>query len=143
MHDMMKHCCRADGKPDLKKMAEFMQHHDRGSNLDAVGWALFFVWVGTAWLANVGLGVGLLGVALVTLGMQAVRRFSAVKVEGFWVVVGLAFAVGGIWEVLDVETPLAPIFIIAVGLGLLFWGMWPKSKRKHSREHPSGQAEHR
>ena len=29
--------------------------------LSAVGWGLFFVWIGVAWLLNVGTGIGLLG----------------------------------------------------------------------------------
>ncbi|MFQ5868630.1 MAG: hypothetical protein ACE5JC_01885 [Candidatus Zixiibacteriota bacterium] len=34
-----------------------------------VGWALFFIWVGIAFLAGFDIGVGLLGVGLITLGV--------------------------------------------------------------------------
>ena len=142
LHDMMKHCCGADGKPDLEKMAKFMEHHDRASKFEAAGWALFFIWVGIAWLADIGLGVGLLGVAAITLGMQATRKVFGVNVEGFWILVGLGFAVGGLWEWLDVQLPLAPIVLIAVGVVLLFWRVWPKSRLKGSNQHSTEQERH-
>jgi len=36
--------------------------------LDTVGCALFFIWIGIAILANVGWGVGLIGVGVIILG---------------------------------------------------------------------------
>jgi hypothetical protein len=60
-----------------------MEHHDRGERLDTVGWSLFFIWVGIAWLAGVSIGIGLLGVAAITLAMQLVRKLQAMKVEVF------------------------------------------------------------
>lgn len=120
-HEMMNQCCGPDGKPDFAKMCRFMERHDRASKLDTLGWGLFFVWVGIAWLADVGLGIGLLGVAAITLGMQLVRKSKKLRVEGFWVVVGLLFALGGIWQLLAIETPLVPILLIVAGLALLVW----------------------
>jgi hypothetical protein len=87
--------------------------------LDAVGWGLFFIWIGVALLAHIGWGVGLLGVGLITLGAQAARKYLAVEVEGFWVVVGLLFVLGGIWELLSVQVSLVPILLIVVGIILL------------------------
>jgi hypothetical protein len=90
-----------------------------GQRIEAVGWALFFVWVGTSLLMDVGLGVGLLGVGVITLGGQAARSYAGLRLEGFWVVVGLLFAVGGLWELLAVELSLVALLIIAAGLALL------------------------
>jgi hypothetical protein len=84
-----------------------------------VGWGLFFVWIGLAWLLNVGTGIGLLGVGVITLGMQAVRKYFNLKSEGFWVVIGVLFVAGGLSELLQVELPLAPILIIVAGLAVL------------------------
>lgn len=121
MKDMMHRCCGVDGKPDIDKMTEFMKQHDRAGLFDAFGWALFFIWVGVAWLAGLSFGIGLLGVAIITLGMQAARKLFDVKVEGFWILVGLAFAIGAIWELLNIQLPLAPLALIAIGLALLYW----------------------
>lgn len=87
--------------------------------LSAVGWGLFFVWIGVAWLLNVGAGIGLLGVGVITLGMQAVRKYFNLKLEGFWLVIGVLFVAGSLSELLQVELPLAPIFVIIAGLAVL------------------------
>lgn len=137
MMDMMKHCFGTDGKPDFEKMTHFMERHDRARKLDSVGWAIFFIWVGVAWIANVGFGVGLIGVAAIILGMQAMRRLMGINLEFFWIVVGIGFAIGGLWEYLDVQTPLAPIVLIIAGIALLVSVIW--FGRKHSHHHTHQQ----
>lgn len=126
--NMMNWCRGPDGQPDFGKMTEYMGRHDRSSKFEAAGWALFFIWVGIAWLAEVSLAVGLLGVAAITLGMQGARKMSGVSVEGFWVLVGLGFALAGSWQWLDVEKPLAPFVLITFGVALLVWKVWPRSR---------------
>ena len=135
MRDMQKLCCGTDGKPDFEKMIGFMEHHNRGSMLDAIGWALFFIWVGVAWIANVGLGAGLIGVAVITLGMQVLRRLMGLPVELFWIVVGLGFAIGGLWKLLNIQTPLTPIVLIVAGIALLVSAIWFGRKRSHHHPH--------
>lgn len=133
MRNMMNWCFGPDGRPDFDKMTRYMARHDRSSRFEAAGWALFFIWVGIAWLAEVSIAVGLLGVAAITLGMQGVRRMSAVPVEGFWVLVGLGFAVAGLWQWIDIEKPFAPIVLIAIGIALFVWRVWPWSRRSDKR----------
>lgn len=137
MRDIKKHCCGADGKPDFEKMIGFMDHHNQGSKLDAVGWALFFIWVGVAWIVDIGSGAGLVGVAVITLGMQALRRLLGIHVEFFWIVVGIGFAIGGLWELFDVQTPLAPIVLIVAGIALLISVIWFGRKSSHRHPHNS------
>ncbi|MBT8090012.1 MAG: hypothetical protein KJO01_07370 [Gammaproteobacteria bacterium] len=110
-----------------------MARDNRTSKFDAAGWALFFIWVGIAWLAEVSLAVGLLGVAAITLGMQAIRKVSGVRVEGFWILVGLGFAVAGSWQWFDVEKPFAPIILIVIGVALFVWRVWPWSRYSNQK----------
>ena len=124
MMDMMKHCFGSNGKPDFEKMTHFMEHHDRARKVDAIGLALFFIWVGVAWIADVGIAVGLLGVAVLILGTQALRRLLGIDLEFFWVVVGIGFGIGGLWQYFEVQTPLAPIILIAAGIALLVSVIW-------------------
>ena len=87
--------------------------------LEAAGWGLFFIWIGIALLADVGWGVGLLGVGIITLGGQVSRRYLTLEVEGFGVVVGFLFLVGGVWELFHVQLALVPILCIVAGVALL------------------------
>ena len=88
--------------------------------LDAAAWGLFFVWIGIALLANIGWGVTLLGVAVITLGAQLARRHFGLGVEGFWVGVGFLFLLGAAFELFGVEFRLVPIVLIVAGLALLY-----------------------
>ena len=130
MTTMRNWCCGPDGRPDFEKMTAFIDRHDQTSRFDAAGWALFFIWVGVAWLADLGMGIGLLGVAAITLGMQGLRRLYGVPVEGFWILVGIGFAIAGLWQWIDFEKPFAPFILIAIGVALLFWRVWPRSRRE-------------
>jgi hypothetical protein len=87
--------------------------------VDRVGWSLFFVWMGIAFLADVGWGVGLLGVGVITLGVQAVRKHYALKLHGFSIVVGCLCALGGVSELFEVPIDLAPILCVLLGITLL------------------------
>jgi hypothetical protein len=128
MRQMRDWCRGPDGQLDVNRMSEFLEHHDRGSRLDAIGWGLFFIWVGTAWLVDVGLGIGLLGVGAITLGMQLCRKVLGLPVEGFWLFVGGGFAVAGLWAWFDIQRPLAPFILVAIGVALLFWRAWPRAR---------------
>jgi hypothetical protein len=92
---------------------------DVTKRLEAASWGAFFLWVGSALLVDLPIGVGLLGVGVITLLAQGLRKAFALDLEGFWVLVGLGFAVAGAWELLALETPLAPILLVGVGAALL------------------------
>ncbi|MEI8186387.1 MAG: hypothetical protein WCG19_06805 [Chlorobiaceae bacterium] len=90
--------------------------------LDAVGWGLFFIWMGIAVLAGVGWGVGLLGVGVIMLGGQVARRYFGLPYDRFGLVIGILFVLGGVSKVLNIELRqaaipggLLPILLILVG----------------------------
>jgi hypothetical protein len=123
---MMKQCFAKDGKPDLSKLKEYMEVHDCADRLDSVAWSLFFIWVGIAWIADWSLGVGLMGVAVIILTEQAVRKFFHLGTEGFWLIMGVGIGVGGAWELADLQIPLLPFLLISLGLSLMVWGRQTK-----------------
>jgi len=95
------------------------EKHGLSGKMDAVGWGLFFIWIGIVFLLNVGTGVGLLGVGIITLGMQVVRKYFNLKLEKFWIVLGVLFLVGGLWELSKVQLPLVAILLIVAGLVII------------------------
>jgi len=97
--------------------------NETAGKLDAVGWGLFFLWVGTAFLLDVGWGIGLLGVGVLTLALQLVRRGFGVEVEGFWLLVGGALTLVAVWELAAVQLALGPIVLIAFGMMVLVWAL--------------------
>ena len=99
--------------------------------LDAVGWGLFFVWIGSALLFEFSWGATLVGIGIITLGGQLARFSSKLKMEGCWVVVGVAFLLGGIWQLVDAELPLVPILLILAGLTVLLARFLPRRLKSH------------
>ena len=89
--------------------------------LDAIGWGLFFIWMGIAFLLDVGWGWSMVGIAIIILGEALIRKKMDLNVGGFWVVVGLLFLAGGLWELLEIQHSIAPFAIIAIGVAVL-WG---------------------
>lgn len=99
--------------------------HVLAQKLDVLGWGLFFIWGGIALLQDFGWGVGLIGVAVIVLGVQGLRRYFGMWIQGFWVVVGVLFLLGGIWELwgFRFSTPLLLIVVGAALLASIFLGM--------------------
>jgi hypothetical protein len=93
--------------------------------VEAGTWGVFFVWIGIAFLADLSWGVWLVGVGAILLGAQLARRFLALRIEGFWIVAGALFVIGGLTEVypLAMDIPLIPLLCILAGVGLLVKAM--------------------
>ncbi len=104
-----------EGNHDQRLTNERVLHR----KLDAVGWSLFFIWTGIAFLADVGWGPGLLGVGIITLGAQAARKYFGLKLEGFWIAVGFFFVAGGVWNLFNIQFKLWPILCVITGIALL------------------------
>lgn len=92
---------------------------ERARQLGAVAWAVFFIWVGIAMLTDMPWGWSLLGVGILTLASQLARWQMDMRVEGFWVACGVVFLAAGLWTLLKLSWPLAPILIILFGAALL------------------------
>jgi hypothetical protein len=112
---------------DVQNERTFRRRHV-ARKLDAVGWGLFFIWVGIAFLADLGWGVGLVGVGVLGLGEQVARRHFNLNMEGFWVVVSFLFIVGGLWTLLDAQVALVPLLLIVAGLAVLVSAFWGKPR---------------
>ena len=95
--------------------------------LSAVGWGAFFIWIGIAFLTNITWGVGLLGVGVITLAGEAVRKYFGVMPGVVLADDGHHFRRWGASEVLQMQLGgiLWPILSIALGLVILVTALRP------------------
>lgn len=92
-------------------------HEHVNKQVGAIGWGALFIWVGVATLLQVGWGFGLLGVGVIILGAEVAHVvFGRRRLDLFSAVVGLAFLLGGIWELFSFQGGLIPILFIAAGV---------------------------
>lgn len=94
--------------------------------LDTVGWGVFFIWIGIAFLANAGWGASLLGVGVILLGAQGARAYFSLTVNRFGLMLGIFLVASGVFRLLDIQldkTPIpawaVPILFIVLGVAIL------------------------
>ncbi len=92
---------------------------EKSEKIGSVAWAGFFIWVGTVILANLPWGWFLLGVGIIILAGQIARWLLGMEIENFWAACGAVFLAGGLWTLLNLPWPLAPILLILLGVLLL------------------------
>lgn len=92
---------------------------DMEGKLATFGWGLVFLWIGIAMLGGLSSGIGLLGIGIISLGLQLVRKYLDLGMEGFWVIVGLLFTFGGLGSLYEKDIPLLAIVLVMAGLLLL------------------------
>lgn len=87
--------------------------------IDAISWALFFIWVGFVLLADVSWVWSLLGISAIILGTQAVLHLRGDRVDVFWLVCGAALLASAIWLMLGLTWPLVPVLLVVLGVWML------------------------
>ena len=104
---------------ELKEPAE-KEKTVLGRKIDAIGWSLFFIWIGISMIGHFESSLTLLGIGLILLGGQAGRKYFSLEVETFWVIVGVLFLGGGLWKILGLNVPFGAAILILIGvLGLV------------------------
>ena len=96
----------------------------RRLNVTARG--LFFVWLGIAVLARLGWGWSLIGVGVIALGEQAARYKLNLKLSAAWTIGGAIFLIGGLWQLIHISFPLAPLLLILLGAAIIWNGHFGK-----------------
>lgn len=104
--------------------------------IDAVGWGIFLIWMGVAFLANISWGIGLIGVGIIIVGGQVARKYFALPVERFWMIIGIVFLAWGVVELLSIQYGagvlipggVLPILFIVAGIALVVSGLFRKSQ---------------
>lgn len=92
---------------------------ESGRRVDSVAWAAFFIWAGLTMLMEVPWGWFLVGVGALTLATQLFHWQMDHQADRFWIACGVVFLAGGVWMLLQIQWPLAPLLIILLGVVLL------------------------
>jgi hypothetical protein len=98
--------------------------------IDAAAWGAFIVWIGSSMLASIKWGCFLVGIGAIILAAQTALRAAGEKVEGPWLICGAVFVAAGLWEILSLRWPLAPLLIIAFGIAMLWQAFFARSQTK-------------
>lgn len=91
----------------------------KAKRITTIGWGLFFIWLGVVLMFNVGTGLILIGVGIISLGIQVARRYIGLDSDGFWILVAILFIIVGVWELFDVSLPLMSVFLVVIGMAFL------------------------
>lgn len=92
---------------------------ERAQQIDAMIWAAFFIWLGVGMLAAVPWGWFLIGIGALIGAAQFARQQIGLTLDGFWIACGVVILAAGLWDLLRLPWPLAPVLLIALGVALL------------------------
>lgn len=98
------------------------------AQIDAVGWALFFIFSGTLLLLPDGIvpeGTWLAGVGLILTGENGVRYMSGLKMDGFTTPLGLVALGTGLGEMIFNMDLFFPVLFLVIG-AIIFLGLFKK-----------------
>jgi hypothetical protein len=85
-------------------------------SIDSIGWALFFMWVGIAMLANFSWTVSLIGTAVIVLGVQGALFFRRERLDIFMLAIGVVLLFGTITDMYGLPLSLIPALLIVIGI---------------------------
>ncbi len=88
---------------------------DLAGRIGGVGWGLFLAWLGILFLGELSTAAGLMGLGILTLGVQTARHAFGLALERFWVAVGTLFLVWSLWESIDPTLPLVSVIFVFLG----------------------------
>ena len=81
----------------------------------------------------------LLGIGVIILGAQAARKYFQMSLEKFWIIVGLLFFCGGLWDMFELSAPFGAFIFIAIGALILFSAFRNEKPEKQALETPPAE----
>ena len=96
---------------------------------EKIATGILLTWVGSAWLLNLGWGVGLLGIGAIFIGSQVWRaKVDKLPPLWDWAAFGLLFLLGGMAALLGMDIRIAPGIVLITGCWVLLM-----ERKKHQR----------
>jgi hypothetical protein len=101
---------------------------------ETIAWGVFFIWWGVTTFFRLPDGVGMFGIGLILLGLNAARYFNGMRTSGYTITLGILALVLGAADILralnvvTADVPTLAVLLIVVGVVWLFRGV-NESKR--------------
>ncbi len=114
------------------------ENASKNRSLDKLAWGALFIWWGITLLVPMPAGVGLIVVGLILIGVNALRYFQGMRINGFSAGIGILALVWGGLEMagavlrLPFELPIFAILLIVLGLMVLFGSPRDESRRQEA-----------
>ena len=83
--------------------------------LDAGGWGLLFMWVGTAMLMNIDWNWALLGIGLIIIAVQLALLASGHKADIFMLALGALLTGSAVLDATSLDWTLFPLALLVLG----------------------------
>ena len=93
--------------------------------LGTIGWGLFLIWIGFALFMGFPLQTSLIGIGVIILAMQLIRKYFKFKFESFWLTIGFCFLFFSLVKLPQINFPIIPILLIIFGV-LFFYSAFKK-----------------
>lgn len=97
--------------------------------IETAGWAIFFIWVGTTLLMDVGWTWALIGTGTIVLGVQLVLYSKGEPIDAFMSAVGIVLIGGSIADLYGSPWSLIPALLIVIGLAMLLDSLRPRPRK--------------
>ena len=97
--------------------------------IESIGWALFFIWSGVLLIAPDGYfpeGSWLIGTGLIIVVSMGIRYLYGIKIDGFWMVLGLLALSFGISRFFRLNLSVFPVFLIIIGVVIVYIALFRK-----------------
>jgi hypothetical protein len=95
-------------------------------NFETIAWGALLIWWGFTELVKfLPAGIGLIGIGLILLGLNAARHLNGITINGFATTIGILALVWGGLELVGVllslpfELPVFAILLIVLGVSVL------------------------
>jgi hypothetical protein len=105
------------------------RHTTLNKRLEDIGWGLFLILIGVIWLVpdmQLPQGFWLLGVAIILLGLNAVRYLNGIKMSSFTIALGVLALAAGLGGLVGVNLPIFAVLLILLGASIILKPMFEK-----------------
>jgi len=102
------------------RIEEKKKEESLSRKMDMGTWGFFLIWIGVAIILDLGWSIGLLGVGIIIIAENIIRSYKRLKMDRFWLFVGLVCLIAGSWEIFNIRESFISIILIAAGVLLLF-----------------------